>query len=359
MSKLTKDFGLCGADVDAIANSVIKSPSPSLNWSVGNGGFPEGKAILFYGPESGGKSLLAQLIEIAIQQKYSDGICVLIDTEFSFVKEWFIKLGGDPSRLYLRQTNDPIQIFDWIEKELQPMIKEGCPVRSIRIDSIKMIRFPKDIREESTKLIMGGSGAAYLGSALKGILPVIRNNKITTLFVQQVYEEMDQYKKMRNPYLIPDGRALKHFCDLMIQVERLETKDGSIELGKTIAGGAQQIGHIVRTKTRKNRCGAPYRVAEFALDYTKGIVNVGEEIFNLGKCLDVITHPAGSSNQMWVFGNHEPIRGEENIKQWVINNPKIQEEIVAACSNVSEEVINKMNNTVKTTDMAIEGEENA
>src|SRR3990172_9034893 len=115
MEQLSDDFGVAASSLAIQKNkSIITLPSPSLNWAIGNGGIVEGKAMLFYGGESGGKSLLAQLAIIEIQKKYPDGICVWFDAEYSFSTEWFIKLGGDADRLLLKQTNNPLKIFDWM-----------------------------------------------------------------------------------------------------------------------------------------------------------------------------------------------------------------------------------------------------
>lgn len=336
MSKLTKDFGAIADSMPEPTDTVIPLVSPSLNWAIGNGGLIAGKAICFYGGESGGKSLLMQLTLIQIQKLDPEAICVLFDAEYSFNKAWFRKLGGDLSRLIVRQTNDPLKIFDYIYGEMNELVQEGAPIKAIAIDSVKSIKYPKDNKKQSTDLTMGGGGASYLGSALKHVTPVIRENNITCILVQQVYEEMDQYKKMRNPYLVPDGRALKHFCDYMVQIDKLETKDGIVEAGKNIHEGAAQIGHKVRCKFKKNRCAAPYRTAQFTLNYDVGITDTGAELFDLAKSLGIIHHPlsetTGKENpQMWAFGDHEPVRGEDNAKLWVLGNSLVQDEIMAAC----------------------------
>jgi RecA/RadA recombinase len=353
MSKLTSDIGKLATQIPSPADHVVKLPSPSMNWVVSNGGISRGKALLLFGPESGGKSLLMQLILIQLMKDFPEGFCILFDAEFSFNPDWFKKLSGfgdeDMKRLIVRQTNDPLQIFDYIEGELQQLIQDGCPIVGLAIDSVKAIRYPKDIKEKSTKMVMGGGGASYLGSALKGVLPVIRQNLITTVLVQQVYEEMDEYKKMSDPYVIPDGRALKHFADYMIEVTRLDTKAGRIQEGKNIYGGDQQVGHKVRVRGKKNRVGAPFRAGEFSLSYTGGIINVGEEIFQLAKSLGVIYHPVNDetgkvNNQMWKFGDYDAIRGEDNMKGWVVSNKNVQEEIMAACYAVDNEEILKQRN---------------
>ncbi len=360
MKLLTKSFGKAAADMPKPSQRIVELPSPSLNWVVGNGGITQGKAVCFFGPESGGKSYLAQLLMIQLQKDFPDGICIWFDAEFSFNPEWFKKLGGDLNRLVVRETNDPIKIFDYIGGEMLELLQDGCPIVGITIDSVKSIRYPRDIRDNTTKLVQGGSGAAYLGSAFKLILPVIREHNITTALVQQVYEEMDQYKKMNNPFIVPDGRALKHFCDYMLEVTKVETKDGRVEEGKNIYGGAHQAGHKVRVKGKKNRLGAPNRCGEFTIHYTQGIINQGEEIYDLAKSLGVLTHPinpeTGKANaQMWQFGSHPPLRGEENFKQWVTKNREVQNEIMAACYGVdNDDVIRARNDALGIIDIDLE-----
>lgn len=359
MSKLTSDFGAVAASLPDPSTSVIQMPSPSLNWAIGNGGLVTGKAICLFGPESGGKSLLMQLILAEIQRKDSDAICVLFDAEYAFNKAWFTKLGGDPNRLIVRQTNDPLKIFDYISGEMLEHIQNGAPIKAIAIDSIKSIKYPKDNKKQSTDQTMGGGGASYLGSALKSVTPVIREHNITTILVQQIYEEMDQYKKMRNPYIVPDGRALKHFCDYMAQVDKLETKDGVIEIGENMIGGAQQIGHKVRVKFKKNRVAAPYRTAQFTLSYEAGIIDTANEIFDLAKSLGVVYHPTnpetGKENpQMWKFGEFEAIRGEANMRAAVLSNTAMQTAMIEACNGASDDSINARNEAMNVTDVDLE-----
>jgi RecA/RadA recombinase len=358
LSKLTSDFAKIAEDMPKPSDSVISLPSPSFNWAVGNGGITEGKAVCFFGPESGGKSLLSQLSMIELQKKHPESIQILIDAEFSFNPEWFAKLGGDLGRLLVKQTNDPLEIFDWLEKDVQEMLQEGAPINGLMIDSVKSIRYPNDIKAKSTDLTMGGSGAKYLGPALKGLLPMIRRYNITTFLVQQVYEEMDQYKKMNNPWIIPDGRSLKHFCDYMLQVERVDTKDGRLENGKTITGSAQQIGHKVRVKGKKNRVGAPYRVAEFTLQYDSGIVNTEIEVYELAKSLNVIYHPANAEGkvniQMWAFKSYPHIRGEANMQQWITADKNLLHEAYQECLKADEAAQIARNANISTTDIDLE-----
>lgn len=359
MSKLEGDFAKVASEMPKPSDNVITLPSPSFNWMVGNGGITEGKAVCFFGPESSGKSLLSQLVLIELQRKYPESIQVLIDAEFSFNPNWFEKLGGDLKRLLVKQTNDPLQIFDWIEKDVLEMLQDGCPINGLMIDSVKSIRYPSDHKAKTTDITMGGSGAKYLGPALKGLLPIIRTHNITTLLIQQVYEEMDQYKKMNNPYIVPDGRSLKHFCDYMLQVDRIDSKAGRIEEGATMVGGANQVGHKVRVKGKKNRVGAPFRVAEFSLRYDKGIVDTENEIYELAKSMGIIYHPispnTGKENtMMWAFGSYPAIKGEPNMKQFITGDKKILQEAYAACLSADDNMLAARNAVVTTTDIDLD-----
>ena len=147
--------------------------------------------------------------------------------------------------------------------------------------------------------------------------------------------EIDAMKALRNPYVITEGKALKHAADLMLEIVKLDTKKGIVEMGATISGSEQQVGHIVRVKVKKNRLGIPARVAQFTYHYDDGIIKTGEEVFELGKSLGLIYHPTNSETgkanpQMWQFADNDPVRGEDNIKQWVVGSKQIQDEIMKA-----------------------------
>lgn len=336
LSKLTADFGTVAAQLNVGLPPVLATRSPSLNWATSIGGFQPGKVSVLYGPESSGKSLLAMMAVADFQRRDPDAIFIWFDSEYSFNLALFIKIGGDPERLVVRKSNDPLKIFDYMGGEMLEMLQEGAPIKGIIIDSIKAIRYPKETNmKQTTDQKMGGTGASYLPSALKLIVPVIADYNLLTFFIQQVTMEIDAMKALRNPYVITEGKALKHAADLMLEIVKLDTKKGVVELGETISGSAHQTGHIVRVKVKKNRLGVPARVAQFTYHYDNGIIKTGEEVFELGKSLGLIFHPknqeTGKANpQMWQFADHEPIRGEENIKNWVVNSDKVQAEIMKA-----------------------------
>jgi len=336
MSKLTKDFGQVASGLKKNEPQIIPSWSPSLNWATGIGGFKPGKINILYGPESSGKSMLSMMAIVELQKRDPEAIGIWFDSEFSFNTDFFIRLGGDADRLIVRKSNNPLMIFDYIGGELLELLQDGAPVKAIVIDSIRSIRYPKDMKKQSTDMVMGGTGANYLPSAFKMILPVIHENNLLTFCVQQVSIQIDPMKALRNPYVLPDGQALKHAADLMLEITKLDTKAGVIEKGETIAGGAAQLGHKVRVKVRKNRMGMPARVAQFTFHYEKGIMDRGGEIFELAKSLGIIKHPINpdtgkENNQMWVFENDSPVRGEQNMKNLVISDRFLQERVINSC----------------------------
>lgn len=336
MTRLVSDFGVVASSLKKEEPQVIPSWSPSLNWATAKGGFIPGKVNVLYGPESSGKSMLAMMAIIELQKRDKEAISIWFDAEYSFNPDFFIKLGGDPDRLIVRKSNDPLKIFDYIGGELLEALQEGAPVKSIVIDSIRSIRFPKDMKKQTTDMIMGGTGANYLPSAFKLILPVIAEHKLLSFFIQQVSIQIDPMKALRNPYVLPDGQSLKHAGDLMLEIVKLDTKNGILESGETMTGSTQQIGHKVRIKVKKNRMGQPARMAQFTFSYDKGVVDIGNEVFDLAKSLGIIYHPANEitgkeNNQMWKFSNYDPIRGEQNMREFVSSSQKVQDEIMAEC----------------------------
>jgi RecA/RadA recombinase len=279
------------------------------------------------------------------QKADKDAIFIWFDAEFSFNLNLFVKVGGDAKRLVVRKSNDPLKIFDYIGGEMLEALQEGAPIRGIIIDSIKAIRYPKETNmKQTTDQKMGGTGASYLPSTLKLVIPVIAEYNLLTFFIQQVTMEIDPMKALRNPYVITEGRALKHAADIMLEIVKLDTKAGVLESGENIHGGAQQTGHKVRIKVKKNRLGAPARTAQFSWHYDNGVVDTATEIFELGKSLGIVYHPVNpdtgkENNQMWACGNHAAIRGEANMLAFVQGSKAVQDEIMAACFSHKDAVV--------------------
>ncbi len=351
LSQLDEDFGVLADMIPNTEGEVFALPSPSLNWATCIGGIKGGKISVLYGPESAGKTTLALLAIIEMQRRDPEGIAMWFDAEFSFNLNLFVKLGGDPKRLLVKKTNDCEKIFDFLAGPVKEKLQEGFPLRAIAIDSIKSLHFPKEKNKKlSTDFTMGGTGSQYLPGAIKMVLPIIAEFKIMTLLIQQVTMQIDPMKALRNPYVITEGMALKHAADVMMEIIKLDTKAGVVENGETIAGGAQQTGHKVRVKIKKNRMGAPARVAQFTFDYERGVIDQGAEVFDLAKSLGIIHHPinpeTGKANpQMWKILD-QVIRKEETAKAHVVASKDIQDKLMALCFAFKQE---KKSDTEATT----------
>jgi recombination protein RecA len=343
LSKITKDFGVLASQVHQKDAPIVPFWSPSLNWATTVGGIKPGKVYLLAGAESSGKSMLALMGIIEMQRRDPEALTIWFDSEFSFSPDFFKKLGGDSDRLIVRKSNDPLKIFDYIGGEMLELLQDGAPIKAIVIDSIKSIRYPKDLKKQTTDMIMGGDGAAYLGSALKLVIPVIYEYQLITFLVQQARQNIDPQKALRNPIVIPDGNALKHAADVLFEITKLDTKNGVMESGETITGAAAQVGHYVRVKVKKNRLGKPARQAQFKFHYDHGIIDTGEEIFELAKSIGVIYHPTnpdtGKENvQMWQFEGIA-VRGEKNMKDKVVGDLALQQRIMDACHKYEDKAV--------------------
>lgn len=337
LSKLSADFGMAASQLKVLLPPVLPSRSPSLNWALDIGGFQPGKVYVPYGPESAGKSMLVMMAIADYQKRDPEAIFVWFDAEFSFNLPLFVKLGGDPDRLYLRRSNDPEKIFDYMKTEMKEMLQDGCPIRGFVIDSIKSILYPKEMNaKKTTDQKMGGTGASYLPTALKWVIPIVAEFNLLAFLIQQVTMEIDPTKALRNPYVITEGKALKHAADAMLEITKLDTKAGVLESGKALSGSSHQVGHVIRVKVKKNRLGRPARVAQFSYHYDNGVINTGEELFELGKTLGLIFHPVSENTgkpnaMMWAFGKYPAIKGEENMKQFVVGSKEVQDELMRAC----------------------------
>jgi recombination protein RecA len=320
------------------ARERVLTASPSLNWAL-SGGFYKGYASCVYGPEGAGKSLVSMMAIGALQKADPEAIAVVITTEMRApTPERLLQLGVDPSRTLFRMVNTLHDVFDWItstdEKFVNSdgtkggpgmsfMIEQGAPIKALVIDSIKGIRGPKEQNIDTVEKDFMGDLSKFLNPSLKSILEVIRKNDIMTIFVQQVNMNMDadEVKYQGKKYLIPSGQSLKHFCESMMLVTRVESKDSKMfdETMHSIRDLPVQRGHTVRVKVEKDNLNAPFREAEFQIDYSQGVVNTGLEIAKLAVGLNVISHPLNDKGApiaaQWLFGTKKWIGFANAVKE--------------------------------------------
>jgi RecA/RadA recombinase len=342
MEMLLKDEkNVQGANVTA--RSRVKTASPSLNWALG-GGLYKGYTLCLYGPEGSGKSLISTMGVGALHQEDPDALAVYISTEMRAPSpERLRTLGVDPERILIRQANTMHDVFDWITSKdssftnsdgskggpgLAYLLEEGAPFKAMVIDSIKGIQGPKEQALESVEQNYMGDLSKFLNPALRAILPVIRKYDMMTIFVQQVNMNMDpdEVKYQNKKYLIPSGQALKHFCESMALVERVNSKDSKIinDEISNISDKSLQQGHTVRVKVEKANLDKPFREAEFKIDYDRGVVETPLEIAKLGQSLGVIYHPKKD--------------GKEIINQWALRMPDGTEKVWIGFANALKDI---------------------
>lgn len=310
-----------GSDMPDPRSTCYKFTSPSLNWAT-DGGLPGGKVLLGYGPESSGKTFLFFDLVKNMQAIDPEGVACLYDAEYHWDPNYAAKIGVDIDRIIVRQTNQSSKIFDHFTDKIMPMVQDGLPLRMIGVDSVRSIRGPAEEDMDSVNDNVMADLARLLPKVTKKWIGPIRQSKIATVLVQQVNEEMDAdlVKYQHKKWKVPNGQALKHFADLMVLVERVNAKDSKIFDREAKDPAAVQLGHTVRAKAEKNRVGAPYRVAEFQLQYGVGIVNTHAEVAGLAIKLGVVERP---NNQTYRFGA-DSWRGRAAFEEAVQANPALQ-----------------------------------
>lgn len=320
--------GILASQLESTTKRLLPLPSPSLNWAL-SGGLAFGKIVTVYGPEQAGKTLIAQLAIKELHKSDKDAWAIWYDAEFSFDPDYAKKLGIDLDRLMLFQTNKPSEIFDHFYDTIWPMIQEGFPCKIMVIDSIKSIRGPKETVTGSVEDHVIGDLSQLLNKAFRKIIEPIRKENILTFCVQQVNAEMDMFKQKRGiKYHLPSGFSLRHFSDYIILLEKIESKASKLfdDTHKNIRKQPLQVGHTVRCKIEKSRCGTPGLTAEFRLKYGVGIVDQALEVATLAIELGIVTKPSIVS---YAFQDVK-VQGVKNFVDAVEQRPELYRALLKA-----------------------------
>lgn len=306
--KLSKLFELSGAnrgDSDPFETGIRITRSPSVGFAFGNTHIlPSGFTLLCYGPNKGGKSLLAYDTVAALHEDDPTAFAIKWDTEFREKLQLTPKrakmYGIDRSRYCCWSTNKADEIFDRFETDVVAAIQKGDNVRLAIIDSTSSIIGRRAAETESVNDYTIGDHAQTLQIGLQRILPVIRQHNIALILITHVRAEMDQTQVKRGKTIKAQaGWAVKHFAEYFALVERDETKAGRTdEHGNEMVNDSvsdvrqtvgEQTGHKIRFTITASSAGPAGRMGAFTYDYSKGISNVHEEIFLLAKARNVIT----------------------------------------------------------------------
>ncbi|MGF9890798.1 recombinase RecA [Priestia megaterium] len=285
------------------------SGSLGLDIALGINGYPKGRIMEVYGPESSGKTTVS-LHAIAEVQK-NGGRAAFIDAEHALDPVYARKLGVDIDELLLSQPDTGEQALEIAEA----LVRSGA-VDIIVVDSVAALVPQKEIEGEMGDSHVGLQ-ARLMSQALRKLSGAINKSKTIAIFINQIREKVGVM--FGNPETTPGGRALKFYSSVRLEVRRAE----QLKLGNDI------VGNKTRIKVVKNKMAPPFRVAEVDIMYGEGISKEGE-ILDIGSELDIV-QKSGS----WFSYNEERLgQGRENAKAFLKENPEIREEIRKAIVDV-------------------------
>ena len=308
IDKIEKDFGkgtiMKLGDQPQWDVQVIPSGSVALDHALGVGGYPRGRIIEIYGPESSGKTTLA-IHAIAEAQKQG-GIAAMIDAEHAFDRTYAKALGVNLETLLLSQPDNGEQALEIADN----LIRSGA-VDIVVIDSVAALTPKAEIEGE-----MGdnkvGLQARLMSQALRKLTANISKTNTCCIFINQLREKIGVM--FGNPETTTGGNALKFYASVRIDVRRVtQLKDGE-----------EALGNRTRVKVVKNKMAPPFKKAEFDIVYGEGISKVGE-VIDLGVEYNVIS----KSGSWFSYNDQKLAQGREATKQLLKDNPELCEEIEA------------------------------
>ena len=308
MAKIEKDFGkgsIMKLGDEKIENvEVIPTGSIGLNAALGVGGYPKGRIIEIYGPESSGKTTLA-IHAIAEAQKQG-GIAAFIDAEHAFDRFYAQKLGVNVDELLIPPPDNGEQAL-----EIADQLIRSSAIDIIVIDSVAALT-PKAEIEGDMGDNRVGLQARLMSQALRKLTSTISKTNTTCIFINQLREKIGVM--FGNPETTTGGNALKFYASVRLDIRRVTT----------IKDGDQPIGNQVRVKVVKNKVAPPFRKAEFEITFGDGISHIGE-LVDLSTELDIVKK-SGS----WFSYNDTKIgQGRDAVKRMLQDNPELCEELEA------------------------------
>ena len=308
MSKIEKDYGkgsimkLGDEKIEQV--EVIPTGSISLNVALGVGGYPKGRIIEIYGPESSGKTTLA-IHAIAEAQK-AGGIAAFIDAEHAFDRFYAAALGVDIDNLIISQPDNGEQAL-----EIADQLIRSAAVDIVVVDSVAALTPKKEIEGDMGDNVVGLQ-ARLMSQALRKLTSTISKTNTTCIFINQLREKIGVM--FGNPETTTGGNALKFYSSVRLDIRRVTA----------IKDGDNVIGNQVRVKIVKNKVAPPFRKAEFEITFGEGISRVGE-IVDLGVEYGIIQ----KSGSWFSYNDTRLAQGRDATKQVIKDNPELAEELEA------------------------------
>src|SRR5881394_948112 len=307
ISQIEKDHGkgaimrLGSRDI-LVPVSVIPSGCLSIDAALGVGGFPRGRVIEIYGPESGGKTTMT-LHVIAEAQKLG-GQAAFIDAEHALDPVYARKLGVDVDNLLVSQPDSGEQALEIGEV----LIRSGA-IDIVVVDSVAALVPRAELEGEMGDAQMGLQ-ARLMSQALRKLTGIVSKSKTCLIFINQIREKIGVM--FGNPETTTGGRALKFYASVRLDIRRTNQ----------IKEGEEVIGSRVKVKVVKNKCAAPFRQAEFDVGYGEGISKTGE-LIDIGLENKIVE----KSGSWFSYGDMRLGQGRENSKLFIKENPDLASEI--------------------------------
>jgi len=310
VDKLEKTYGkgsvMMLGDKPAVSVDTISTGSLGLDIALGIGGFPRGRIVEIYGPESSGKTTLA-IHAIAECQK-KGGIAAIIDAEHAFDKTYAETLGVDTENLLISQPDNGEQALEITEH----LIRSGA-IDIIVIDSVAALTPRAEIEGEMGDSKMGLQ-ARLMSQALRKLTGTIGRTGCCCIFINQLREKIGVM--FGNPETTTGGNALKFYSSIRLDIRKsgssIKDKEGNI------------IANPTKVKVVKNKLAPPFRIAMFDMIFGEGISRTGE-IIDHGVELNIV----GKSGSWYSYNDTKIAQGREGAKQFLIDNPEVMEEIAA------------------------------
>ena len=308
LDKIEKDFGkgtiMKLGDQPKWDVSVVPSGSIALDCALGIGGYPKGRVIEIYGPESSGKTTLA-IHAIAEAQK-TGGIAAIIDAEHAFDRTYAKKLGVNVDTLLISQPDNGEQALEIADS----LIRSGA-IDIIVIDSVAALTPKAEIEGEMGDAKMGLQ-ARLMSQALRKLTANISKTNTCCIFINQLREKIGVM--FGNPETTTGGNALKFYASVRLDVRRTtQLKDGE-----------DATGNRTRVKVVNNKMAPPFKKSEFDILYGEGISKIGE-ILDLGVEFGIIK----KSGSWFSYGESKIGQGRDAVKQMLLDNPEFAEEVEA------------------------------
>jgi len=282
--------------------AVIPTGSIALNAALGVGGYPRGRIIEIYGPESSGKTTLA-IHAIAEAQK-TGGIAAFVDAEHAFDRFYAEKLGVDVENLWISQPDSGEQALEIAEQLIR-----SSAVDIVVIDSVAALTPKAELEGEMGESKMGLQ-ARLMSQALRKLTAAISKTNTTCIFINQLRDKIGVM--FGSPETTTGGNALKFYASVRLDIRK----------ASAIKDGEEVTGNLTRVKVVKNKVAPPFKKAEFDIMFGEGISRIGE-IIDLGAELSIIK----KSGSWYSYEDTKLAQGREAAKECLKDNPELAEEI--------------------------------